>query len=240
MAIGRGHSRGGRPNMGGGGLRGGSTSRNVAGGSAFRGGAGGSSLLRASTANNNSFRGNGGGLSGPRINSSPALSSLGTYGMPSSPVNININSAPKARAFGGGGGGLVSSLLGSAVSAGVGVASAAIVNKIQETSQMKLQEKQAEQMEALARQQAEQQAEYARQQAEYQLELERIKAQQEEIKRDTKQDKRYYANCPYCLGVNNGGKFCQFCGSSLAYYDDDDDIKAGNNRPEEGNKKDVQ
>lgn len=235
MAIGRGHSRGGRPHMGGG-----SAFRGASGGSsAFRGGAGGSSLFKASTRGGSAFRGTGSGLNGPRINSSPSLSSLGTYGMPPSPVNININNGPKARAFGGGGGGLVSSLLGSAVSAGVGVASAAIVNKIQENSQMKLQEKQAEQMEALARQQAEQQAEYAKQQAEYQLELERIKAQQEEIKRDTKQDKRYYANCPYCLGVNNGGKFCQFCGSSLAYYDDDD-IKAGNDQPEAGIRKDVQ
>ena len=88
---------------------------------------------------------------------------------------------------------------------------------------MKLQQKQAEQQAEMARQQAEQQAMLARQQAEYQVEIERLKAQQEEIKKDVIQDKRYYANCPYCMGVNNGGKFCQYCGSSLAYYDEDEE-----------------
>lgn len=128
----------------------------------------------------------------------------------------------------------MSSLLGSAVSAGVGVASAAIVNKMHENSQMKLAEQQAQQQAELARQQAEQQAELARQQAQVQLEIEKIKAQQEETKRDAIQDLRYYANCPYCLGVNNGAKFCQYCGSSLAYYDDDDlnkDAKPNGNNP---------
>ncbi|MCR5846626.1 MAG: hypothetical protein K6G75_00685 [Lachnospiraceae bacterium] len=143
---------------------------------------------------------------------------------PISPINININNGPKIhRSRGGGGGGLLGSLVGSAVSAGVGVASAAIVNKMHENSQIKLAEKQAEQQAEIARQQAEQQAELARQQAEYQVEIERLKAQQEETKRDVIQDKRYYANCPYCMGVNNGAKFCQYCGSSLAYYDEDED-----------------
>ena len=133
-------------------------------------------------------------------------------------------------------GGLVSSLLGSAVSAGVGVASAAIVNKMHENSQLKLQEQQAQQQAEYARQQAEQQAELARQQAEVQLEIERLKAKQEETKRDAIQDLRYYANCPYCLGVNNGAKFCQYCGSSLAYYDEDDDMN-NDKKTEGGNAK---
>ena len=124
---------------------------------------------------------------------------------PSSPVNINIGNSY------GGGGGLMGMLIGNAVSAGVGVASAAIVNKMQENSQMKL-----------AEQQAKQQQEMQRLHAEQQVEIERIKVQQEEAKRDAAQDKRYYANCPYCLGVNNGDKFCRYCGSSLAYYEDDE------------------
>ena len=238
IGIGRGHSRGGRPNMGG--------------GSAFRGASGGfrsgvSSAPRTSTG----FRGTsglgglggaggfggmaggaggmGGGFSAPSFNRPAAP--MG--GIASSPINININK-PKVKY--GGGGGMVSSLVGSAVSAGVGVASAAIVNKIQESSQLKLQEKQAQAQAALQQQLAEQQAEYARQQAEYQLELEKLKTQQEEIRRDVKQEKKYYANCPYCLGVNNGGKFCQFCGSSLAYYDDDDDEKSDNKSKESNDK----
>lgn len=112
--------------------------------------------------------------------------------------------------------------MNSLVSAGVGVASAAIINKIHENSQIKISENQAKQQAEIARQQAEQQAAMARQQAEYQVEIERLKVQKEEVKLDAMQDKRYYANCPYCMGVSNGGKFCQFCGSSLAYYDEND------------------
>ncbi len=204
-----GHSRGGRPNMGGGGFRGG------AGGGAFRGGSSG-------------FRGTSGG---PKI-ARPVqniMSSPAAFGAPVAPP-VNMNFGPRRH----GGGGLVSSLLGSAVSAGVGVASAAIVNKMHENSQIKLAEKQAEQQAEYARQQAEQQAAIARQQAEYQVEIEKIKAQQEEIKRDAQQDKRYYANCPYCLGVNNGAKFCQYCGSSLAYYDEDEEENQ-DKKPEGGN-----
>ncbi|MBO6089031.1 MAG: hypothetical protein J6P37_01810 [Lachnospiraceae bacterium] len=235
IGIGKGHSRGGRPGMGGG-----STFRGASSG--FRSGL--SSAPRPSTG----FRGTsgfgglggvggfggmapsggmGGGFSAPSFNRPAAP--MG--GIASSPINININK-PKVKY---GGGGMVSSLVGSAVSAGVGVASAAIVNKIHENSQLKLQEKQAEAQAALQQQLAEQQAEYQRQQAEYQLELEKLKTQQEEIRRDVKQEKKYYANCPYCLGVNNGGKFCQFCGSSLAYYDDDDE--KSDNKSKESNDK---
>ena len=60
---------------------------------------------------------------------------------PPSPVNINIGSP--GRSFGGGGGGLMGVIVGNAVSAGVGIASAAIVNKMHENSQIKLAEKQA-------------------------------------------------------------------------------------------------
>lgn len=155
----------------------------------------------------------------PVYSPKPTFSSPAAFGAPISPVNINIGSPSRHHSRGGGG--LLGSLLGSAVSAGVGVASAAIVNKMHENSQMKLAEKQAEQQAEIARQQAEQQAEIARQQAEYQVEIERLKVQQEEVKLDKFQDKRYYANCPYCMGVNDGGKFCRYCGSSLAYYDED-------------------
>ena len=224
IGVGRGHSRGGRPGMGGGGFRG--ASSGVRSGGGFRGasgGLGGAGGL-GGFGGAGGAGGFGGGFSAPKINQAPRPTSFGTH---SSPVNININNAPKYYG-GGGGGGVMSSLISSAVSAGVGVASAAIVNKMHENSQAKLAEKQAEAEANLQKQLAEQKAEYARQQAEYQLELEKLKTQQEEIKRDTKQDKRYYANCPYCLGVNNGGKFCQFCGSSLAYYEDDDEAPKGN------------
>ena len=229
IGVGRGHSRGGRPHMGGGGFRGASSGiRSASGG--FRGASGGTGGLGGlgGMGGAGGMGGLGGGFSAPRINqSSRPTGGFSSFGSHPSPVNININNAPKYHG-GGGGGGMMSSLISSAVSAGVGVASAAIVNKMHENSQAKLAEKQAEAEANLQKQLAEQQAEYARQQAEYQLELEKLKTQQEEIKRDTKQDKRYYANCPYCLGVNNGGKFCQFCGSSLAYYDDDDEAPKGN------------
>ena len=120
------------------------------------------------------------------------------------------------------GGGLFESLMSSAVHAGVGVASAAIVSKIHETSQIKIAEKQAEKQAEIARKQAEAQAEIAKRQAEYQVEIEKLKYQQEEAKLDAAQNKHYYANCPYCLGVSNGAKFCQYCGSSLAYYEEND------------------
>ena len=228
IGVGRGHSRGGRPSMGGGGFRGGARGgsagfRGTGGGMGGFGGAGGLGGFGGM----GGAGGFGGGFSAPKINNaSRPNSGFSSFGSNSSPVNININNAPKYHG-GGGGGGVMSSLIGSAVSAGVGVASAAIVNKMHENSQAKLAEKQAEAQANLQKQLAEQQAEYARQQAEYQLELEKLKTQQEEIKRDVKQDLRYYANCPYCLGVNNGGKFCQFCGSSLAYYEDDDDAPEG-------------
>ena len=229
IGVGRGHSRGGRPHMGGGGFRGASSGiRSASGG--FRGASGGAGGLGGlgGMGGAGGMGGLGGGFSAPKINNaSRPNNGFSSFGTNSSPVNININNAPKYYG-GGGGGGMMSSLIGSAVSAGVGVASAAIVNKMHENSQAKLAEKQAEAQANLQKQLAEQQAEYARQQAEYQLELEKLKTQQEEIKRDVKQDLRYYANCPYCLGVNNGGKFCQFCGSSLAYYEDDDDADKGN------------
>ncbi|MBP5529095.1 MAG: hypothetical protein J6X80_03495 [Lachnospiraceae bacterium] len=230
IGVGRGHSRGGRPSMGGGGFRGASSgirsgaarsaSTGFRGTSGFGGLAGGSGFGGMA----GGMGGMGGGFSSPGFNR--PVGPMGG-GFSSSPVNININK-PKVHYSGGG---MVSSLLGSAVSAGVGVASAAIVNKIQENTQMKLQEKQAEQQAELQRQMAEQQAEYARQQAEYQVELEKLRTQQEEIRRDVKQEKKYYANCPYCLGVNNGAKFCQYCGSSLAYYDDDEETEDKNKEP---------
>ncbi len=213
MAIGRntGHSRGGRPNMGGG------ISFRGASGGAMRGGAGGF----------------GGGIStGSRIpKPSAPMPGPSAFGGGISPVNINFSSPSRG---GGGGGGLVGSLLGSAVSAGVGVASAAIVNKMHENSQIKMAEQQAEREAALARQQAAQRAELARQQAEYQVEIEKLKVMQEEARLNAAQDKRYYANCPYCLGVNNGDKFCRYCGSSLAYYDDGKDLNNGK-KPERMN-----
>ena len=206
IGLGKGHSRGGRPSMGGGGFRGAS-----------------SGIRSAARSTSTGFRGTG-GLGG--LGGGSGFGGMG--GFASSPINININ---KPKVHYGGGGGMVSSLLGSAVSAGVGVASAAIVNKIHENSQIKLQQQQAEHQAELQRQLAEQQAEYAAQQAEYQLELEKLKTEQEEIKRDVKQEKKYYANCPYCLGVNNGDKFCRYCGSSLAYYDDDEEPEDNNKRP---------
>ena len=238
IGVGRGHSRGGSPHMGGGGFRG--ASSGVRSGSAgfrgARGGMGGAGGLGGfgGMGGAGGFGGMGGGFSAPKINNTSSRPSGGfsSFGAPSSsPVNININK-PKYYG-GGGGGGMMSSLIGSAVSAGVGVASAAIVNKMHENSQAKLAEQQAQAEANLQKQLAEQKAEYARQQAEYQLELEKLKTQQEEIKRDSKQDKRYYANCPYCLGVNNGGKFCQFCGSSLAYYEDEDDKPDGKKEQKE-------
>lgn len=206
IGLGKGHSRGGRPSMGGGGFRGAS-----------------SGIRSAARSTSTGFRGTG-GLGG--LGGGSGFGGMG--GFASSPININVN---KPKVHYGGGGGMVSSLLGSAVSAGVGVASAAIVNKIHENSQIKLQQQQAEHQAELQRQLAEQQAEYAAQQAEYQLELEKLKTEQEEIKRDVKQEKKYYANCPYCLGVNNGDKFCRYCGSSLAYYDDDEEPEDNNKRP---------
>ena len=52
----------------------------------------------------------------------------------------------------------------------------------------------------------------------------KLKNEQEEIKLEALQPtKRYHANCPYCMGVNpNGSKVCEYCGSSLAYYDEAD------------------
>ena len=114
---------------------------------------------------------------------------------------INVNSGRK-----GGG------ILGTITSAAVGVAGAAIVNKMQENSQAKLQA-----------QQAEYEAEMREREAEYKVEIERQRTRQEEAKLEAIQPtKRYYANCTYCVGVNNGSKECQYCGSSLAYYDEAD------------------
>lgn len=125
---------------------------------------------------------------------------------------INVNSGRK-----GGG------LLGTITSAAVGVAGAAIVNKMQENSQAKLQAQQAEQQAKLQAQQAEYEAEMREREAEYKVEIEKQRTRQEEAKLEAIQPtKRYYANCPYCLGVNNGSKECQYCGSSLAYYDEAD------------------
>lgn len=129
-------------------------------------------------------------------------------------------------AFGGGpsrsssGSGLFNSIAGAAV----GVASAAIVNKMHENSQMKMQEKQAEQEMKIAQMQAEQATLRAEKTAQYNLEMEKLKVKQEEVKLEAIQPtKRYHANCPYCMGVNtNGSKVCDFCGSSLAYYDEAD------------------
>lgn len=228
MAFGsKGTSRGGRPGMGGG-----STSRI---GAAARGG------IPKATPKPPKIVMPSKPLSSPKpsIGHSSGHSFFGGPVTPPPPpppsVNINFGSGRRARS----GGGLMGSLLSSAVSAGVGVASAAIVNKIHENSQMKIAEKQAEQQAELARQQAEQQAEIARQQAEYQVEIERLKTQQEEIKLDAVQDKRYYANCPYCMGVNNGGKFCQYCGSSLAYYDEDENEEGGEGSETENNQQTV-
>lgn len=133
------------------------------------------------------------------------------FGQPTPTINIKT------------GGGLINTLVGSATSAAVGVASAAIVNKINENSQMKMQEKQAERQMQMAQMQAEQRAELARQEAEYKLEMEKLKIKQEEVKLEAIQPtKRYHANCPYCLGANDGDKVCKYCGSSLAYYDEAD------------------
>ena len=160
--------------------------------------------------------------------SSPSMPKMSTPVAPPAPtININMGNNKHRRNRGGG---LVNSIVSSATSAAVGVASAAIVNKIHENSQIKIQEKQAENQAKIAAAQAEQQARLAAQQAEYQLEMERLKVRQAEVKLDEIQDKRYYANCPYCMGVNNGEKFCQYCGSSLAYYDEDDDDNASNKK----------
>lgn len=155
--------------------------------------------------------------------SAPSTPKMSTPAAPT--ININMGKNKYRRNSGGG---LLNTIVSSATSAAVGVASAAIVNKIQENSQIKIQEKQAENQARIAAAQAEQQARLAAQQAEYQVEIERLKVRQAEVKLDEIQDKRYYANCPYCMGVNNGEKFCRYCGSSLAYYDDDDDSPAGN------------
>ena len=66
----------------------------------------------------------------PVYSPKPTFSSPAAFGAPISPVNINIGSPSRHHSRGGGG--LLGSLLGSAVSAGVGVASAAIVNKMHE------------------------------------------------------------------------------------------------------------
>ena len=165
IGLGKGHSRGGRPSMGGGGFRGAS-----------------SGIRSAARTTSTGFRGTSGfggfgGMAAGTGFSSPSFNRPATPvgGFASSPININVN---KPKVHYGGGGGMVSSLLGSAVSAGVGVASAAIVNKIHENSQIKLQQQQAEHQAELQRQLAEQQAEYAAQQAEYQLELEKLKTEQ--------------------------------------------------------------
>lgn len=155
--------------------------------------------------------------------SAPSTPKMSTPAAPT--ININMGKNKYRRNSGGG---LLNTIVSSATSAAVGVASAAIVNKIQENSQIKIQEKQAENQARIAAAQAEQQARLAAQQAEYQVEIERLKVRQAEVKLDEIQDKRYYANCPYCMGVNNGEKFCRYCGSSLAYYDDDDDSPVGN------------
>ena len=156
--------------------------------------------------------------------SKPPMPKMSTPVPPPVAPTININMGKNR--YKRNSGGLVNSIVSSATSAAVGVASAAIVNKIHENSQIKIQEKQAEQQAKIQAAQAEQQARLAQQQAEYQVEIERLKARQAEIKLDEIQDKRYYANCPYCMGINNGDKFCRYCGSSLAYYDEDDDDNA--------------
>lgn len=145
----------------------------------------------------------------------PVRTPLGgaAFGQPT----ININTRGK---------GLIGTLTGAAV----GVAGAAIVNKMQESTQSKLQAQQAEEEARLRAQEAQYEAEMRQREAEYRVEIERLKVKQEEAKADAMQPtKRYYANCPYCLGVNNGSKECQFCGSSLAYYEDDDDKETANN-----------
>ena len=71
------------------------------------------------------------GISKPKY-SSPA--SFGTPIMPSSPMTMRIGNSAGRMVSRSAGGGLVGSLLGNAVSAGVGVASAAIVNKIMKTA----------------------------------------------------------------------------------------------------------
>ena len=161
--------------------------------------------------------------------STPPMPRMSTPPAPPVAPTININMGNKNR-YKRNSGGLVNSIVSSAASAAVGVASAAIVNKMHENSQIKIQEKQAEQQAKIAAAQAEQQARLAAQQAEYQVEIEKLKARQAEIKLDEIQDKRYYANCPYCMGVNNGEKFCRYCGSSLAYYDEDDDNASNENK----------
>lgn len=144
----------------------------------------------------------------------PVRTPLGgaAFGQPT----ININTRGK---------GLIGTLTGAAV----GVAGAAIVNKMQESTQSKLQAQQAEEEARLRAQEAQYEAEMRQREAEYRVEIERLKVKQEEAKADAMQPtKRYYANCPYCLGVNNGAKECQFCGSSLAYYEDDEDEPVNN------------
>lgn len=151
---------------------------------------------------------NGSNFSRPNVNG-PGFGVGSAFGSaPSRPMNSNA----------GGG------LLGVLATTAAGVAGAAIVNKMQENSQMKLQEQQAESQMRIAEMQAERAAMRAEQNEEYQLEMQRLKNEQEEIKLESLQPtKRYHANCPYCMGVNpNGSKVCEYCGSSLAYYDEAD------------------
>lgn len=140
-------------------------------------------------------------------------------GMASRPMvphtqNININCK---------GGGLLGAIVGSATSVAVG----AIANKMETDRQEKIIEQQGKQQALIEQQRAQNAMLYRQQQNEYNIEMEKLEVQKEEIKLDALQDKRYHANCPYCLAANpSGNKFCEFCGMSLAYY---------NEKPDDGN-----
>lgn len=135
-------------------------------------------------------------------------------------VNVNVNNKK---------GGLIGALIGGATTVAVGAISGKLENERQEKiieqqgKQQALIEQQRAQNEMLLRQQEnEAMLQLNKQENETKIELKKLDVEEAEIERDIIQDKRYYANCPYCLGINkNNEKECPFCGKSLAYYNGD-------------------
>lgn len=131
------------------------------------------------------------------------------FGSPSQNINVNLS---------GGKNGLLGALVGGAASAAVG----AIANRMETNRQEKIVEQQGKQQMLIEQQRAQNTMLLRQQENEQELELKKLDVEEAEINRDIIQDKRYYANCPYCLGINKDNeKVCPFCGMSLAYYNGD-------------------
>ena len=139
---------------------------------------------------------------------------------PAQSININVNNKRR---------GLLGTLLGSATTVAVGAVAGKLENERQEKiiaetgkQQALIEQQRAQNVMLMRQQENDAMLQLNRQENETKIELKKLDVEEAEIQRDIIQDKRYYANCPYCLGVNaNNEKECPFCGKSLAYYNGD-------------------